>query len=121
MTNWNDIEQEQKAVCKRLGIPWTPVDNGLMIAISESMFTDTKPINGLRHPRQESIDGWYIWSGGEIPQGNDIFFNPIHPEHLLEKQPLVLKYLGLPYGYRFQIDDKGYEDVWFDQSILEIE
>ena len=121
MTNWNDIEQEQKDVCKRLNLPWTPVERGLMVAINNSLFTDIQPINGLRHPRQKNIDGWYIWRGGEIPQDEDNFFNPIHPDHLLEKQPLVLKYLGLPYGYRFQIDDRGYEDIWFDQSILEIE
>lgn len=120
MTNWKDREQEQKDVCKRLELQWTPIGKGLMVAINGSLFTDTQPINGLRHPRQEDIDGWYIWSGGEIPQGKDNFFNPIHHEHLLDIQPLVLKYLGLPYGYRFQIDDKGYEDVWFDQSILEI-
>ena len=121
MTNWDKIEQEQKDVCKRLDLPWTPVDNELMVAISNSLLTDTQPINGLRHPRQKNIDGWYLWSGEEIPQDEDNFFNPIHPIHLLEKRPLVLRYLGLPYGYRFQIDDKGYEDIWFDESILEIE
>lgn len=121
MTNWNDIEQEQKDLCKRFDLQWTPVDKDLMVAISKSLLTDTQPINGLRHPRQKNIDGWYLWSGGEIPQDEDNFFNPIHTVHLLDKRPLVLKYLGLPYGYRFQIDDKGYEDIWFDESILEIE
>ena len=85
------------------------------------MFTDTQPINGLRHPRQGKIDGWYLWSGGEIPQDDNNFFNPIHPEHLMDKRHSILKYLGLPYGYRFLIDNNGHEDVWFDQTILEIE
>lgn len=120
MKNWNDIELEQKEVCKRHDLLWTPVERELMIAINNSLFTDTLPINGLRHPKKENIDGWYLWSGEGIPQDRDDYFNPIHPEHLLEKRPLVLKYLGLPYGSRFQIDDKGYEDIWFDQSILEV-
>jgi len=121
MKTWNDIEQEQKDLCKRLDLQWTPVEKDQMIAISNSLFTDTLPINGLRHPRQKKLDSWFLWSGGEIPQDEKDFFDPIHPIHLLDKRPLVLKYLGLPYGYRFQIDDKGYEDIWFDQSILEIE
>jgi hypothetical protein len=108
MTTWKDIEQEQQDVCKRLNLKWTPVDKVLMVAINTSLFTDARPINGLRHPRQKNIDGWYVWSGGEIPKDIDDFFNPIHPEHLIEKRPIILKYLGLPYGYRFQIDDNGY-------------
>jgi len=120
MTTWNDIELQQKEVCKRFNLLWTPVDKTLMIAINNSLFSDTKPINGLRHPRGKNIDGWYLWSGEEIPQNENDFFKPIHTEHLFESKPIVLKYLGLPYGYRFQIDDKGYEDIWLDQSILDL-
>jgi len=120
MITWKAIEQEQQDVCKRLNILWTPVDRELMIAINESLFKDINPINGLRHPKEKNIDGWYIWSGGEIPQEKEDYFKPIHAEHLLTKQPKVLKYLGLPYGYRFQIDNKGYEDIWFDDTLLAI-
>jgi hypothetical protein len=120
MATWDDIEKEQKDICKRLNVLWTPVDRNLMIAINNSLFTDTLPINGLRHPREESIDGWYIWSGGEIPQDQVDFFDAIHAEHLLEKRPSILKYLGLPDGYRFQIDNNGHEDIWFDKAILDI-
>ena len=120
MKTWNDIEQEQKDVCKRLNLSWTPVDKKLMIAFNNPLVLGNQPINGLRHPKENNIDGWYLWSGGEIPQDEVDFFKPIHAEHLIEEQPLVLKYLGLPYGYRFQIDDKGYEDIWFDESILEV-
>lgn len=120
MTTWNDIEQEQKAVCKRLNLLWTPIDREMMVAINESLLLDIQPLNGLRHPKEKIIDGWYLWCGGEIPEAKDDFFKPIHAEHLLEKHFLVLKYLGLPSGYRFQIDDKGYEDVWFEQSLFDI-
>ncbi|WP_456236598.1 immunity protein Imm33 domain-containing protein [Chryseobacterium carnipullorum] len=30
----------------------------------------------------------------------------------------MIKYLGLPAGNRFLIDDKGFEDVWFDENLL---
>jgi len=119
-TDWNLIQAEQKAICDRLKVYWTPVDLNSLIAFNISLLSATNPINGLRHPKQERIDGWYLWSGEEINQNDDNFFKPLHVGHLLEKRPIVLKYLGLPAGWRFQIDDGGYEDIWFDNSLLDI-
>ncbi|MDQ4141539.1 MAG: hypothetical protein M3142_13600 [Bacteroidota bacterium] len=73
-----------------------------MIVINESIFSTLQPINGLRHVKQERMDGWYLWSGREIPQDDDSFFKPIHLEHLITKRPTILKFLGLPAGWRFQ-------------------
>ena len=120
MTSWEEIEKQQKVLCNKLNVTWTPVDRNLMIAVNSSLFSPIQPINALRHPKQEKIDGWYMWSGGEIPQDRDDFFSPVHVEHLMEQRPEVLKYLALPYGWRFQIDDNGYEDVWYDPEILNI-
>ena len=39
-------------------------------------------------------------------------------EHLSEHLPEILRYLSLPPGFRFLIDNEGYEDVWFDESLL---
>ena len=62
-----------------------------------------------------------IWlCASQIPQYDAEFFKPLHVGHLIEDRPIVLKYLGLPAGWRFQIDDKGYEDIWFDESLLKI-
>ena len=47
------------------------------------------------------------------------FFVPLHIEHLKDWCPSVLKYLGLPAGWRFLIAPE-YEDVWFDSGLLEI-
>jgi hypothetical protein len=120
MKYWNDIQNQQKAICNKLKIDWTPVDLNSMIAFNESLVSEILPINGLRHSKTYKIDGWYLWSGGEIPQDDNNFFKPIHIVHLLEQRPIVLKYLGLPTGWRFQIDDNGYEDIWFDETILNI-
>ena len=120
MIDWNYIQQQQKALCQKLNINWTPVERDSLIAFNDSLFSSTQPINGLRHPKKEKMDGWFLWSGGTFPQDDEKYFKPLHIEHLLEKRPLVLKYLGLPAGWRFQIDDLGYEDIWFDNSILSI-
>jgi hypothetical protein len=120
MSTWNLIEQQQKALCDKLTIDWVPVDLGSLIAFNDSLLSPTNPINGLRHPGHGNMVGWYLWSGGEIPQHDAEFFKPLHVEHLLEARPIVLKYLGLPPGWWFQIDDDGYEDLWYDKSLLEI-
>jgi hypothetical protein len=118
MKNWIQIEEEQKEICRRLKVDWIPVERTQLIAVNESLFSNTQPLNGLRHPKQGSVEGWYLWSGNEIPQNDDNYFKPIHPEHLTTKRHIVLKYLGLPTGWRFQIDEGGYEDVWFDESLV---
>lgn len=99
---------------------WDPVTPNSLIAFNKSLFTPIQPINGLRHPKEGNIDGWYLWSGGDI-QDDIHFFEPIHVEHLITSKSLVLKYLALPAEWRFQIDEKGYEDIWFDPKILVID
>lgn len=98
MNEWNDIQQQQKAICKKLNLNWTPVNINSMIAFNDSLLLDTKPIDELRHPSTQSIAGWYLWSAGDIPQEDDEFFKPVHVLHLLQDRPIVLKYLGLPAG-----------------------
>ncbi len=76
------------------------------------------PINGLRHPPENGTNGWYIWCGEELIDEDD-FFSPLHVEHIDEYLPIVEKYLALPPGYRFLLDENGYEDLWFDANLLD--
>lgn len=46
------------------------------------------------------------------------FFLPLHVEHVGQWCPEVEPYLALPPGWRFLIAP-GYEDVWFDPTLLE--
>jgi hypothetical protein len=77
-----------------------------------------QPIHGLRVPPTETMNGWYLWCGGEMSRDPD-FFAPLHVEHLSEYLPTAVEYLDLPPGYRFLIDGENYEDVWFDPSLME--
>lgn len=107
----------QQEICNKYDAAWCPSSDNKKIGIAKNVFAGVLPINGLRHPETEDTAGWYIWAGGDIPNDSN-FFEPIHILHLKERLPLVLKYLGLPPGYRFQIDDTGYEDIWFDEALL---
>jgi hypothetical protein len=77
-----------------------------------------RPLNGLRHPLSADTTGWYVW-GGEYSDNVD-FFQPIHAKHLHESCPQIVKFLGLPPGYRFLTDDE-HQDVWFDETLLKVD
>ena len=108
----------QKEICKKYNVDWFPTPPDSKIGVSKNLRNGEMPINGLRHPPENGTAGWYIWAG-EYSDAAD-FFEPIHVDHLNDFLPLIIKYLGLPPGWRFQINDKGYEDVWFDEKLLKL-
>ena len=115
----SELVSEQKLLCEKYSAAYCPVSNSEKIGITGNIKEGVKPINGLRHPPEEGTTGWYIWAGEEISDSPD-FFMPLHIEHISEWCPEVQKYLGLPPGWRFLIDGE-YEDVWYDDSLLQIE
>jgi hypothetical protein len=109
---------DQYAVCERFGVSVVSSPADQKVGIAKSACTLASPLNGLRHPIGDTT-GWYIWAG-EVLSSEADFFAPLHVAHLAECCPNVLPYLGLPPGWRFLIAE-GYEDVWFDPSLLDVE
>ena len=114
--SWNVHIDRQKAICEKYKSKWNPINKKLMIRCGAEL--KSNPIHGLRQAKEGHSTGWYIWTG-EWSDESD-FFEPICAEHLLQKRPELIKYFGLDLGYRFLIDDKKYEDVWFDEKLLNI-
>src|SRR5436190_351426 len=119
MTHWEDIETMQRDVCRQFGAEYMPSDPDSLVGISADTSSAKIPINGLRHPPAGDTCGWYLWSGEEPSQADD-FFEPLHVRHLAERCPEVLRFLGLPPGYRFLIAG-DYLDVWYDENLLNVE
>jgi len=119
MTTWDQYVEEQKLLCYKYKVPWTETGFDVFIGLSDDVFKGLNPINGLRQPLCDKTTGWYIWAGDTFSQAAD-FFKPYHVGQLLTARPNVIKYLGLPPGFRFLMDDKGYEDVWEDRELLRI-
>jgi hypothetical protein len=111
-----DIEQQQKELCKMYGVSYYPTPSHLKVGIALNIREDIIPINGLRHSPEGDTTGWYIWAGEKFSEADD-FFKPLHVEHIHEWNPIILKYLGLPPGWRFLVAG-NYEDVWYDESLL---
>jgi len=116
-----ETKESQLEVCNKYGASFLEAPSYLKIGISYNV-KDRKlfPVNGLRHMPTGDTTGWYIWAGEEFSEDVD-FFVPLHVEHLKEWRPEILKFLGLPSGYRFLIGKDDYEDVWYDDTLLEIE
>jgi hypothetical protein len=112
------IIEDQKILCAKFGVIFMPLAPNIKVGIAPNVKEGLKPLNGLRHPPEGDTSGWYIWAG-EILSNDPAFFLPLHADHLLEWCPQILKFLGLPPGWRFLTDGK-YEDVWEDKSLLNI-
>ena len=109
-------EVEQKDICRRYGVSWFPAPPHLKVGISRDARTGRRPLNGLRHPPEGDTTGWYIWAAEEFSTAPD-FFVPLHVGHLEAWCPAILKFLGLPPGWRFLMAE-DYEDVWEDPTLL---
>lgn len=108
-------EDDQRAVCVRIGTPFEPPSTFENVGIALSTIRK-QPLNGLRYAPEHGTCGWYIWGGEELLTDPE-FFQPLHVHHLAEECPAVLPYLALPPGYRFLIAP-GYDDVWEDLALL---
>jgi hypothetical protein len=114
--SWNSHIKRQKEICAIHNSQWKPINKKLRIGVSANL--DKEPINGLRHPSEKGTTGWFIWTGDYSER--DDFFQPMCAEHLLQIRPDIIKYLGLNIGFRFLKDNKGYEDVWYDEKLKAI-
>jgi hypothetical protein len=109
-----DTLETQEELCSRFGVVGNPPRTGEKLGIARAT-VGKLPINGLRI-HLEGTCGWFIWAGEEASTDPN-FYQPLHVEHVVDYLPSVVPYLALPPGYRFQIAD-GYEDVWFDSTLL---
>jgi hypothetical protein len=114
-----EVEKQQRELCDQHGLIWTAAPDKLKVGIARNVKSVIVPVNGLRHPPKGDTTGWYIWAGEGDPSPDADFFIPLHVEHIQEWRAEILKFLGLPPGWRFLTDGR-YEDVWEDPSLLEI-
>jgi hypothetical protein len=110
------IKREQ-TICEWAGVEPLKPEAGTKLGIALDTL-GKEPINGLRHNPKNGTNGWYIWCGEEMSQDDD-FFSSLHVDHIEEYLQQVKEYLDLPPGYRFLIDGNSYEDVWFEQELID--
>ncbi len=75
------------------------------------------PINGMRILAMSGSSGWYVF-GGQEASADPHFYSALCTTHLRKYCEIAIPYLCLPPGWRFQIDAHGYEDVWYDETLV---
>jgi hypothetical protein len=118
MIDKNNIDLQIK-LCKEFSVVFNPPGDYYMVGVADNVKSGLQPINGLHHQPEGQGTGWFVWAG-ETLEGRSDFFKPVHYIHLPETCPQIMKFLGFPPGWRFLVDDKGYEDVWFDENLLKV-
>jgi hypothetical protein len=111
-------EQKQREVCARFDAAFVAAEPFEKVGLARNVGQGLLPLNGLRHPKGDGTSGWFIWAGEEFSTDVE-FFAAVHVTHLDELCPEAIPYLGLAPGWRFLVAP-GYEDVWFDDSLLAI-
>ncbi|MFA9215096.1 MAG: hypothetical protein ACEQSR_14860 [Candidatus Methylacidiphilales bacterium] len=110
--------RSQLEICEKYSVSFFSSPEEFVVGVSLNVKSGLFPINGLRHPPEGNSTGWYIWAGEEFSTAED-FFVPLYVSHLINWCPDVIKFLGLPPGFRFLIGENNYEDVWEDESLLD--
>lgn len=112
----NPHNEEQRRFCRANNLEYFAADEEKKMGISSDALVGLLPLHGLRHRPEGDATGWYIWAN-DYEEGPD-FFNAMHVMHAVEANMPFVKYLGLPPGWRFLIGEGGYEDIWYDASLL---
>lgn len=103
----------QKQECIKYNItPLFPLFNQ-MIVLSEGVLAGNN-IDAVRYPSPNHMTGW--WLTTELYDEDIKSLKTIHYYHLVFKRPDILRFLALPFGFRFLSGEQT--EVWFDENVL---
>lgn len=104
---WN----EQHAMCDKYGADYAVPSFDQMIVLSEGVL-EGDPAEGVRYPSPEHMSGWWITT--DKYDGDISNLITVHIQTLAINRPDLVKYLGLPFRYRFHDPTN---DAWLDEKI----
>lgn len=103
---------EQHSVCSKVGADFTTPRFEQLIVISDGVL-EGEETEGVRYPSPEHMSGWWITT--DKYDGNTKSLKTVHAQHVAVNRPDLVKYLGLPHGYRFH---ELTNDAWFDEKVI---
>ena len=108
------LTDQQRGICRDHGAAFAPPAPGSKVGIALQTL-GRLPVHGVRLPPTDTTCGWYIYAGDEWSDADE-FYQPLCVEHLAGYCAFVLPLLGLPPGWRFMADGRGFRDVWQDDA-----
>lgn len=100
------VIKAQSELCTYYGlIPSFPNFNQ-MIVISKGVY-EGKDIEGIRYDSPNHMSGWWLITDDYDDNINSLM--TVHYSHIAFNRPDILKFLALPFGYRFLIENNEFE------------
>jgi len=107
------VVDDQETECRRFGVASVFPNFSQMLVISAGVY-EGLPLQAVRYPSPPHMCGWWITT--DLYDGNIKSLITEHYYHVAFKRADILKYLALPSGYRFNLDQNGEFDVWYDEA-----
>jgi hypothetical protein len=108
LTYWRD----QHKTCAQFNASFSPPRPDKMVAISDGVM-EGDPVEGVRYPSPEHMSGW--WLTTDRYNGDISTIKTTHLHHVTAKRPDLVRFVALPYGYRF-----NGQDVWYDEKVVSV-
>jgi hypothetical protein len=111
VTYWN----WQTEVCRAAGVPFSPPFLSQLVVVSDDLDDVEAPIDGVRYDSPGAMSGWWITENGYTGPASDL--KTVHLYHLTQRRPDLIKFLALPFGYRFQQpENRAFPDPFEDED-----
>ncbi|WP_425413063.1 immunity protein Imm33 domain-containing protein [Micromonospora citrea] len=112
------VPAAQRDTCRRFTVEPVPPRQRTMVGLALSRPRHMEPLNALRHPTAGNGNGWFVWRGPAIPQEDDNFCT------LARRAPGRTRpgawAVSRPSPGWGVVLAPGYEDVWYDETLLNI-
>ncbi|SFN92496.1 hypothetical protein SAMN05421594_4738 [Chryseobacterium oleae] len=96
------VVRNQSELCSHYGLAPQSPNFSQMIVISDGVY-EGKDIEGIRYESPEHMSGWWLIT--DDYDDNIESLKTVHFHHVAFARPDILKYLGLPFGYRFLMEN----------------
>jgi len=96
------IIRNQSEICSHYKLPAQFPNFSQMIVISKGVY-EGKDIEGIRYESPEHMSGWWLIT--DDYDNNIESLITVHYHHVIFQRPDILKYLALPFGYRFLMEN----------------
>ena len=107
------VSKAQEDMCAQFDTSASFVTFGQLVVISNGVY-EGLPLQGVRYNSPSHMSGW--WLTTDLYDGNVKSLSNVHYYHLAFSRPDLLKYLALPFGFRFFHSANG-SDIWYDPKI----
>ena len=108
------ITEEQKHQCKVNNVLAKFPNFSQNVVISKGVY-EGLGVSAVRYPSPDHMCGWWITT--DLYDGNIKSLMNVHFYHLAFTRPDLLKFMALPEGFRFYIENENAE-VWYDEEVL---